>query len=114
VDLYFCPRCGENFSSVDCKAEGELLRCPDCPQVRVMMRGRGLVAVGLIVLLVTTQVLPPYLPVIGILVGGGLCVTGMTRSIRQRMARKRVERENNPNLILREEYSDGDDEESPD
>jgi hypothetical protein len=79
-----------------------------------MMRGRGLVAVGLIVLCVTTQVLPPYLPVIGIMVGGGLCVMGMTRSVRQRMARKRVERENNPNLILRKEYFDGDDEEGPD
>jgi DNA-directed RNA polymerase subunit RPC12/RpoP len=113
MNLYFCPRCGGNFSSAECRQEGELLRCPDCPDTRVLMRGRGLVAVGLVVLFVTTQVLPPYAPVIGILVGGGLCVTGMVRSIRQYKAKKRLEQENNPNLVLRE-YDDDEDEESPD
>jgi hypothetical protein len=78
-----------------------------------MMRGRGLVAVGLVILFVTTQVLPPYAPAIGILVGGGLCVTGLIRSIRQHLARKRSEQENNPNLILRKEFDDIDEEDDP-
>ncbi len=114
MDLYFCPRCGGNFSGADCKQEGELLRCPVCTDVRVMMRGRGLVAVGLVILFVTTQVFLPYAPVLGILVGGGLCITGMVRGVRQRMAKKRSERETIPYLILREEPNDGDDEEGPD
>ncbi len=113
MDLYFCPRCGGNFNSAECHREGELLRCPDCPDTRVMMRGRGLVAVGLVILFITTQVLPPYAPAIGILVGGGLCVTGMIRSIRQHKARKRTEQAQNPDLLFHEAYDDTEDEEEP-
>ena len=89
MNTYFCPNCGRNYDAEDCIEQGELLRCPQCPDYRVMMRGRMLTAFGLLILCVATQVAFPFVLTAGILVGGALCITGMIRSFRQIRARRR-------------------------
>lgn len=87
MSSYYCPQCGENFESSECLDEGGILRCPNCIRPRVLVRGRILVAVGLILLMASTQIFPPYVPALGILVGGGLCIMGFIRGIRRRRVR---------------------------
>jgi len=87
--MYYCPKCGGSFDASACIEQGELLRCPECPTIRVKLRGSFLVALGLLILFVCTQIMVPYVPTMGILIGGGLCTTGIIRSIRHRQARRK-------------------------
>jgi len=93
VKVYFCPRCGQSYDSSECIDQGSLLRCPQCPGSRVMMTGRTFTGLGLIIAFLSSFVFSPYPYVIvpGIMVGGGLVLTGLVRSLRQRRARRRFD-----------------------
>jgi hypothetical protein len=66
------------------------LRCPDCPKVRVIWRGRVLVTAGLLIAFSGTLLPVPYITTLGVVIGGGLCVTGFVRSLRQRWLLNRL------------------------
>ena len=84
MEIYFCPRCGGTFDANSCIERGEFLLCPECVDFRVKVRGRFIVAVGILILFAAPLVPVAYVQAAGILIGGGLCVMGMVRSIRKR------------------------------
>lgn len=88
MGMYFCPRCGEQLEASACVDDGGILRCPDCRTVRVLVRGRILIASGLVLVLLATQLVPPFVLVLGVVLAGGLCMLGLFRVIRQRRVRR--------------------------
>ena len=90
MDAYFCPQCGESFEASDCREVNSTLQCPYCMNSRVILRGRILVALGLAIAFGAAMVPVSYLTTLGVLVGGGLCVTGLIRSLRQRRIRRKL------------------------
>jgi len=75
---------------------------------RVLIQGRLLVVGGMLALFVSTFTLGPYIPVLGILIGGGLCLTGLIRALRRRRLRTGLEAE-----LSEEESNDEDDPSGP-
>ena len=87
MDAYFCPKCGESFEASECREINSSLQCPYCVNSRVVLRGRMLVALGLAIAFGAAMVPVGYITALGVMIGGGLCITGFIRSLRQRRVR---------------------------
>ncbi len=86
MDTYFCPKCGESFQSYTVIKDGELLRCPNCENSRVLVKGKIFVALGLAIIFLATVTMSYLIP--GTLVGGALCLTGAYRMVQERRAKR--------------------------
>ena len=89
MKMYFCPKCGQEYEKLECIEDDVSIRCPQCVSPRVLIRGSVLIGAGATIAMLATQLIPPFVLVAGILISGGLCMTGLVRALRLRHAKHR-------------------------
>lgn len=103
MKLFFCPACGRDFESDECVNDGASRHCPVCANRRVLMKGTTFIAVGMVLAMLATQIIAPFVLTTAVAAAGGLCLSGIVRVWKHHRAIRQAEQAQSPNLVYHDE-----------
>jgi hypothetical protein len=71
-----------------------------CANQRVLLKGTTFIAIGMVLAMLATQIIAPFVLTTAILGAGGLCLSGAVRVWKHRRAMHRTEEAATPTLVL--------------